>query len=261
MNKGAFDFVTKPIDMPDLEMTLKKTIQQAEISRANMEMAKENKLLYEMSLELEMKVLRAQINPHFIFNSLNSINYFVRISDKENASDYLIKFSRLIRMILENSSASYISLSTELEGLQLYIELELLRFSQKFDYEIIIQEDLDIHSIKVPPLIIQPFVENAIKHGLMPLKKMGKLTIIVGQENETIHIVVEDNGIGRSKAATQIRDVGNHHSMGIAITKDRIMMKNGKKANDQHSSVEIFDLFADSDAAGTKVVIQLPLVI
>ena len=117
--------------------------------------------------ELEMQALRAQMNPHFIFNSLNSINMFILENNKLQASEYLSKFSRLIRLILQNSQEAFIPLESELEALQLYLELESLRFENKFEYKIAVDDDVDTTVLKVPPLIIQPYAENAIWHGLM----------------------------------------------------------------------------------------------
>ena len=132
--------------------------------------------------ELEMQALRAQMNPHFIFNSLNSINRFILQNNKAQASEYLTKFSRLIRLILQNSQAALIPLESELESLQLYLELESLRFDHHFAFNIKVDHDLDISSIKVPPLIIQPYAENAIWHGLMHKEEKGHLEIELFQQ-------------------------------------------------------------------------------
>ncbi|HZZ76852.1 MAG TPA: histidine kinase, partial [Puia sp.] len=142
--------------------------------------------------ELEMQALRAQMNPHFIFNSLNSINRFILQNNKAEASEYLIKFSKLVRMILQNSQASLISLESELESLRLYLEMEVLRFNYHFDYRISVPEYLDIEMLKVPPLIIQPFVENAIWHGLMHKEEKGQLDIEVWQEEDWVFLKVTD---------------------------------------------------------------------
>ena len=127
--------------------------------------------------ELEMQALRAQMNPHFIFNSLNSINRFILQNNKEQASEYLTKFSRLVRLILQNSQAALITLESELEALELYLELEALRFNNRFSYKISVSDDIDTEVIKVPPLIIQPYAENAIWHGLMHKESKGYLDI------------------------------------------------------------------------------------
>src|SRR5579871_314067 len=136
--------------------------------------------------DLEMQALRAQMNPHFIFNSLNSINRFILQNNREQASAYLTKFSRLVRLILQNSQASLITLESEIEALVLYLEMEALRFDNHFTYHISMSPDLDISILKVPPLIIQPYAENAIWHGLMHKEDNGRLEIELWQENENI---------------------------------------------------------------------------
>src|SRR6185503_3627170 len=135
--------------------------------------------LQQQKTEMEMQALRAQMNPHFIFNSLNSINRFILQNNKASASEYLTKFSRLVRSILQNSQASLITLESELESLDLYLNLESLRFNYHFDYKISVPKDLDISALQVPPLILQPYVENAIWHGLMHKEEKGQLDIDV----------------------------------------------------------------------------------
>ncbi|HAP01193.1 MAG TPA: hypothetical protein DCQ93_04635, partial [Bacteroidetes bacterium] len=146
--------------------------------------------------ELEVKALRAQMNPHFIFNCLNSINSFILRNDSDVASEYLTKFSRLIRLVLDNSRSTQISLSSELECLKLFIEMEEMRFSDKFEYSIHVNEKINTETIKVPPLILQPYVENSIWHGLLHKSEKGKLKIDINQQNNYIICVIEDNGIG-----------------------------------------------------------------
>src|SRR6188508_2969786 len=122
---------------------------------------------------MEMQALRAQMNPHFMFNSLNSINNFILKNDPDNASDYLTKFSRLMRLILDNSRSEWVLLENELKALQLYIELEAVRFDNAFKYSMEVTKDVDPETMMVPPLIIQPYVENAIWHGLLHRKEPG----------------------------------------------------------------------------------------
>ena len=183
MNKGAYDFLNKPIEFKDLEATIKKTILEVQRIKGNARTLSENILLRQKASELEMQALRAQMNPHFIFNSLNSINNFILKNDKTQASDYLIKFSKLIRLILENSTQPLISLSQELDALELYIDLERLRFEYRFDFQIVHDPELDMTSIKVPPLILQPFIENAIHHGLMPKQGEGLVKLNIKEEH------------------------------------------------------------------------------
>jgi LytS/YehU family sensor histidine kinase len=209
--------------------------------------------------ELEMQALRAQMNPHFIFNSLNSINRFILQNNKAEASEYLIKFSKLVRMILQNSQASLISLESELESLGLYLEMEALRFNYHFDYKISVSKDLDVEVLKVPPLIIQPYVENAIWHGLMQKEEKGQLDIEVWQEGDWVYLKITDNGIGRERASELAsKSATRHKSMGLRITASRIAMM--QHSNGEESPVKIHDLIEpDGAAAGTEVVIKMPL--
>jgi len=216
--------------------------------------------LQQQSTELEMQALRSQMNPHFIFNSLNSINRFILQNNKAQASEYLTKFSKLVRMILQNSQSSLITLESELEALKLYLEMESLRFNYHFSYEISVPNDLDISVLKVPPLIIQPYVENAIWHGLMHKEEKGQLDIEVSQESNYLFLKITDDGIGREQAATRaVKSVTKHKSMGLRITADRIAMIQNLNGNE--SPITINDLVnADGNAAGTEVVIKMPVI-
>ena len=178
---------------------------------------------------LEMQALRAQMNPHFIFNCLNSVNRFILRNDAEAASDYLTKFSRLIRMVLNNSKKTMISLEDELECLRLYIQMEQLRFRSSFFYSVNIDENVNPDEMMVPPLVLQPFVENAIWHGLMNLpdqqsaeSEKGKITIDISVENGKVKYCVQDNGVGRKKAAELNAGKEKRQSLGLHITKERI---------------------------------------
>lgn len=259
MNRGAFDFLVKPIDFADLEITLRKTIAHVAQLREYTLSQHENFILKQHATELEMQALRAQMNPHFIFNSLNSINNFILKSEPQTASAYLVKFSKLIRMILENSIYQWISLEQELDALRLYIELESLRFQHQFNYEIRIEADLDTTSIKVHPLILQPFVENAIHHGLMPKNGSGTLSIQIAEQNKWLVLKIADDGIGRQQSGLK-KSNGNplHKSMGLAVTTERISGMTPDSAFKPH--VEILDLTdASGKAAGTEVIIKIPL--
>ncbi len=209
---------------------------------------------------LEMQALRAQMNPHFIFNSLNSINRFILQNDRQKASEYLTKFSRLIRLILQNSQTSHISLESEIESLKLYLELEALRFDYRFHYKISYAPDLDISALKVPPLLIQPFAENAIWHGLMPKEEKGKLDIEISRDNDNLFFKITDDGIGRKQAATLTsKSTPLHKSMGLRITAERILLL--KRTHSYMSSVTINDLVDDNGiAAGTEIIITVPAI-
>ncbi len=207
--------------------------------------------------ELEMQALRSQMNPHFIFNSLNSINMFILENNRLQASEYLSKFSKLVRLILQNSQETFIPLEKELEALQLYLELESLRFADKFEYKIAVEGNIDTTMLKVPPLIIQPYAENAIWHGLMQKKENGRLEIVIYLEEEILFYKITDDGIGRKKA-TELRSksASMQKSMGMRITADRIVMLQLQR---NKTSITITDLvLADGNPGGTEVLIKIP---
>ena len=216
--------------------------------------------LREHMAELEMRALRAQMNPHFIFNCLNSINRYIVKSDNATASLYLTRFAKLIRLILDNSNSKKVLLSSELEALKLYIEMERIRFDNKFDYHITIEEDVHTDSIGVPSLIIQPYVENAIWHGLLHKESNGSLWIRIRMRDEnTLQCVIEDNGVGREKAAEfRSKSATGKKSLGMKLTEDRIAVLN--QYAQTNASVEIVDLEDDNRlAAGTRVVVIIPV--
>jgi tetratricopeptide (TPR) repeat protein len=210
--------------------------------------------------ELEMKALRAQINPHFLFNCMNSINHLIIKGDTINASSYLTKFSKLLRLILENGEAHTVSLRSELDLLRSYIELEALRFKGRISYQISVDADIEPDSTYLPSMVLQPFVENAIWHGLMQKEESetGKLTIDVKEKNDSILCTIEDNGVGREKAA-QLRNqsVLERKSFGMKITEDRLrLMSNGRR----QEFIYITDLKdGDARATGTRIEINIPI--
>jgi ligand-binding sensor domain-containing protein len=230
--------------------------------RRELEQRKKEQQLVELrhqKSELEMHALRAQMNPHFIFNSLNSIDLFILQNDKAKASKYLTKFSRLIRMILDSSTKATVSLAEDLEALQLYLELERLRCDQKFSFRIKCDPGIDADFMQLPPMLLQPFAENAIWHGLMNKKEGGHLCINIDQEDSTLICTITDDGIGRKKAAELQDKSDKHKSMGMKITEGRIAMI--QKMSEENKSVEIRDLVdADDNAAGTEVVLKIPVV-
>ncbi|RMG84816.1 MAG: hypothetical protein D6714_07120 [Bacteroidetes bacterium] len=210
--------------------------------------------------EIEMKALRAQMNPHFLFNVLNSIKLFMVENKPEKASLYLTKFSRLIRLILNNSKNKMVCLADELEALKLYIEMENFRFNDKFDFVFEIDPDLHTETLEIPPLILQPYVENAIWHGLMHKEDgRGHLKVIVRRENESLRFVIEDNGIGREKSQSlNTRFATSHESLGMKITKDRIQRTN--EVYGMTAKVDVVDLKTDDgQPAGTRVILDLPV--
>jgi len=217
--------------------------------------------------ELEMQALRAQMNPHFIFNCLSSINRFILKNKTEEASDYLTKFSRLIRMVLNNSKRAFISLEDELETLRLYLDMERLRFKESFDYSFTYNNSVEAGNIFIPPLLLQPFAENAIWHGLMHLptgqagkREKGILNFDFRSEENFLMCTITDNGVGREQAELlKSKSATKHKSMGLRITADRIAML--QSSNKTESPVTINDLVnTDGSAAGTEVIIKMPVI-
>lgn len=213
-------------------------------------------------LEVEMNALRAQMNPHFLFNCLNSIERYIIINDTRKASEYLNNFARLIRLILQNSRSNYIPLSDEIEALGLYLEMESMRFRGKFSYDIIIADELNPGQIDIPPMLLQPYVENAIWHGLMHKKDQDdrRVRIELFRQNGYLIGSIEDNGIGRARAQEiqQQRPAKGRKSVGMRITGDRIRMINQLYHAD--TSVAIEDLYReDGSPRGTKVTIRIPI--
>lgn len=201
----------------------------------------------------EMKALRAQMNPHFIFNSLNSIGDYIIKNNVQEADRYLGKFAKLMRMILENSEQKNVSLTQDLKALELYIQLEKLRMNNKFDYEIKIDEAINADETMVPPLILQPFVENSIWHGIANKNGVGKLNIQIQKlANDMINCMVEDDGVGRKQSAL-IKTHQQNNSMGMKITEARIDILN--KVENAAASVTITDL-----RQGVRVEVKLPLI-
>lgn len=202
--------------------------------------------------EAEMQTLRSQMNPHFIFNTLNAINSFIVENKTEQASDYLVTFSKLVRNILENSRHENISLDKEITALELYLQLEQVRLEKSFDYYISVDENIDTISFRVPPLIIQPFVENAIWHGLRNKTVKGNVWISIVQQNEQVVVItIADDGIGREAASKLKASQINHKSYGIEITKSRVALLHTE------NKIEITDRIVDRKNEGTIVKMYL----
>jgi|GEM_PF-1636649 len=207
--------------------------------------------------ETELAMLRSQMNPHFIFNSLNSIQKYIWESRQEDAAEYLTKFARLMRSILENSEQKFVSLQKELSLLKLYVELEHRRSNQGFDYTITVDPAIEITNTMVPPLLLQPFIENAIWHGLNPKGSQGELSIEVNRVDGKLVCLIDDNGVGR-KVSRQLREE-KHKSMGITISNQRVELL--KKQTHSEAEVQVVDKEAeDGSASGTRVMITLPLI-
>ena len=212
-------------------------------------------------LTLEQSMLRSQMNPHFLFNSLNSIKLYIINNDKKNAVHYLNKFSKLVRKILEASSLKEIPLAEELETVELYMNIENIRFSNEINFKITIDEHIDIHTIKIPSLILQPFLENALWHGLSSKEGEKKIDLHISKGNRNyIDISITDNGVGRDAAEIIKKSkVLKRKSVGIEITKERLA--NFARDYQNTFDVTIIDLFdEEKKATGTKVVLHLPTI-
>ncbi len=209
--------------------------------------------------ETRMMALRAQMNPHFIFNCLNSINRYVIKSDTQTASLYITRFAKLIRLILDNSEHKKVVLTNELEALKLYMEMEALRFDQKFAFDIEVRGDLDTDQIEIPSMLIQPFVENAIWHGLLQKDSAGNLSVKFELESDLLVCTVEDNGIGRKKAQEyKSKTAPTRKSIGMKLTEERLNSYSQDFAN--RGSQEIIDLYnEDGTAKGTRVILKIPI--
>lgn len=205
----------------------------------------------------EMTALRAQMNPHFVFNCLSSINRFILVNQPDEASVYLTKFSRLIRLILDNSRAESVLLSKELDALRLYVEMEQMRFSDGFAFVLDIAPEVQPEHLEIPPLLIQPYVENAIWHGLMHKSSPGTLIVRLRQAARTLVVEVEDNGIGRAEAqALKSRSATTQKSHGMAVTSERISLIN--KLYGTQAQVETIDLTDPTGKpSGTRVKLTL----
>lgn len=221
--------------------------QEAERTEINKQMA-----------ELELKALRSQMNPHFMFNSLNSIKNYILHAEPKLAAEYLSNFAHLIRMILQNSREKAITLQEELETLILYIELEQIRFDNKFEFNCVVEDGLNLEQIKIPPMLLQPFIENAIWHGLMHKKEKGHLMITFSKQEDKVACIIDDDGVGRNKAAEmKSLSATKYKSMGMGITRDRIELIN--KMDALGISIEIVDKTnGNGKSSGTKVIVRIP---
>lgn len=208
-------------------------------------------------MQSEQRLLRTQMNPHFFFHALSSIQQFIlKEADKREAVLYLSKFSRLMRNVLEGSRTENITLGTEIESISHYIELQQLRYGDRFDFKLHIDEDLEVTDWAFPPMLLQPIVENAIEHGLIPSKEEGQLYISFKKVQESLEVIVEDNGIGRKETVPGTQPY--RKSVALSVMKERIQLINKReKYQTTFSIVDLQD--AEGEAAGTKVIFTFPL--
>jgi uncharacterized membrane-anchored protein YhcB (DUF1043 family) len=223
---------------------------------------KKEKEKFEQQVEVskaELKALRAQMNPHFVFNSLNSIQHYILNSKGEEAVKYLNKFAKLIRIILNNSDKPSVTINEELQSLKLYMELERMRFENKFNYEINLDDNIDADYEELPPMLIQPYIENSILHGINPKEGSGLIKINISLYQKYIKISIIDDGIGRekSKAIKSLKPGNEHKSMAMKISKDRLKILN--TISESNLNVHITDLQnQNNEACGTQVDLYIP---
>jgi len=208
-------------------------------------------------LELEAKALRAQMNPHFIFNCMNSIKALIQKGEQEKSILYLTTFSKLIRTIFQNSDKREITLYDEIETCRLYTQLENMRFGNKFNYEFYIAQALDLKSIMIPALIIQPFIENAIWHGIMPKEDGGVVTVNIDKSDHNIRCTIDDNGIGRETSIQNkfLSADSSHQSKGEHLTQARLNLDN--LLNERNAEIKITDKYdINNRSCGTTIIIS-----
>jgi len=234
-----------------------------ELTVQRLESEKKHAELKRQASDLQMQALRAQMNPHFIFNSLSSINWFIMENDKERASDYLTRFSKLMRMVL-NAQKPAIALEDELKMLQLYLDMERMRVNYTFDYSVTFTNAVDAGTISIPPMLLQPFCENAIWHGFANMpetegdhKFHGHININIRLEDNMLEFEITDNGIGRKRAAElSMKSPKKERSRGLSITRDRLALFS--EENHANSDLQIVDLLDENaNSTGTKVILRI----
>ncbi len=216
---------------------------------------KRYRLQQKHNLFLDLKSMRTQMNPHFIFNALNSVNGFIARNDELNANKYLIRFSKLMRSVLDNSESDFIPLSDEISLLELYLQLEHSRFADKFSYDFKVDEDIDIRSYQIPPMLIQPYIENAIWHGLRYKESGGLLSVGISKDQDNLAITIQDNGIGRKKSKElKSENQKKMKSRGIKNTQKRLDILEKIYKKEIHLSIKD----VENNGEGTLVEIIIP---
>ncbi|WP_298893712.1 histidine kinase [uncultured Psychroserpens sp.] len=209
-----------------------------------------------IAIEAELNSIRSQMNPHFMFNSLNSINEFIQNDSSDDASNYLVKFSRLMRSTLNYSKRKFVTLKEEIDLLKLYLELESLRFYNSIDYTFNVDRSINLDELYIPPMMLQPFVENAIWHGLMAKDDNRKMKLRFYEKKDILVCEIEDNGVGRAASAKQNAQKVKHKSQGMGLTERRLELL--KSIHGKEARVEVLDLIENGSASGTMVKVILP---
>jgi len=218
--------------------------------------SRQNKLKQsQKEAELSQSLLRSQMNPHFIFNAMSGIQSYIYSHEPEKSSQFLVNFSRLIRLILENSSKEFIPLELELEIIEKYLTTQKMRFEDRFDFKLNIDELLVEKQALIPPMITQPFIENAIEHGQLHTLIDGCINISITEENKMLQIIISDNGVGR-KGSKNTQKIKSHNSMAIDITRERIRIINQKYKTKGSLKIRDYD---ELNEIGTEVIIKIPL--
>ena len=212
---------------------------------------KDRNAINEKFIWSRLTALRAQMNPHFIFNALNSIQDFILTSDSRSANKYLSHFAKLMRYVLNSSEKEWVTLKDEMNALNLYLELEALRFNHELDYSVDVDEKIQSGSTILPPLLVQPYVENAIKHGLLHKSGDKKLLIRFDKIGQELHCSIIDNGIGRKNAEALRNKHLKHHSHGMSVTQERIDLLN--KVYGRNFRLNISDVTPKIGQTGTEV--------
>ena len=218
--------------------------------------SRQNKLKQsQKEAELSQSLLRSQMNPHFIFNAMSGIQSYIYSHEPDKSSQFLVNFSRLIRLILENSSKEFIPLELEAEIIEKYLTTQKMRFEDRFDFKLNIDEQLVEKQVLIPPMITQPFIENAIEHGQLHTLQDGCINITITEDNKMLQIIISDNGVGR-KGSRNTKKIKSHNSMAIDITRERIRIINQKYKTNGNLIIRDFD---ELNEIGTEVIIKIPL--
>lgn len=238
------------------QIRLKK---RAELAEIQLRKTQETLRLERRLGQAELKAIRSQMNPHFLFNAFNSIQEYIILNERELASDYLGKFADLMRMFLDQSRQKTISLENEVEALKLYLELEKIRFEDALQVEFIEDENVDTSQIQIPPMLIQPFVENSLKHGLATKIGLKKIEVSFSKNQQYLTCIVKDNGVGRKQSALiNKQKMKQHKSFATSATQNRIELLNIGKEHE--INIKIIDLQTiDKQAIGTQVEINIPI--
>jgi two-component sensor histidine kinase len=220
--------------------------------------AKKKDTLQRKIIESELKSIRLHMNPHFIYNTLSSLQFYILSNQNDEANEYLGIFSKLVRLIMQYAQLKEITLNEEIDFLKMYVQLEQARFEERFDFEVVVDEAL-LFSVLIPPLIIQPFIENAIKYGFAGKKTKGHLSLRLEKDGNYLHCIIHDNGIGREKAAEiKKQNISPRESTGIRFTEERLKLLSARYG--KRELVKIYDLYnLDNKPSGTKVELFVPL--